>query len=74
VTFLCFSDRRYHHFDTTKVIEAEAQGVLNKTTRVHFKRWQKRLEWHICMEEEYFDQMAKSVPEIMDRGGRYVNV
>jgi hypothetical protein len=47
-----------YHFDTTEVIEAESQVVLNTLTEHDFqdafKEWQKRLEWCIHTEEYYF--------------------
>jgi hypothetical protein len=47
------------HFDTTEVIEAESQAVLN-TIREHifqgsFKKWEKRWEGCICVEGGYFE-------------------
>jgi hypothetical protein len=47
------------HFDTTEVIEAELQGVMNTLTEHDsqdaFKKWQKR--WVRCIHEEgdYFE-------------------
>jgi hypothetical protein len=67
------------HFDTIKVIEAESQAVLNTLTEHDFqdafKQWQRR--WERCIRAEWdyfwplgsklvFDQMATTVPEIMD--------
>jgi hypothetical protein len=48
-----------HHFDTTELIEAESQVVLN-TLRKHnfqdaFKNWQKSWEWCIHAEWDYFE-------------------
>jgi hypothetical protein len=45
------------HFDTTEVIEAESQAVLNTLTEHNFqdafKKWQKRWERCICAEGDY---------------------
>jgi hypothetical protein len=57
-----------HCLNTTEVIEAESQAVLNTLTEHNFqdafKKWQKRLEQCICMEGDYFEgdggQSAKS--------------
>jgi hypothetical protein len=42
------------HFDTTEVIKAESQAVLNTLTEQNFqdafKKWQKRWEWCIRAE------------------------
>jgi hypothetical protein len=68
-----------HHFDTSEVIEANSQTVLN-TLRVHdfqdaFKQWQKCWEWCIRVDGVYFEsdgqlvfdqRAAPPVPEIMD--------
>jgi hypothetical protein len=50
---------RDHHSDTIEVIEAESQAVLN-TLRGHdfqdaFEKWQKRLEWCVSAEGDYFE-------------------
>jgi hypothetical protein len=46
------------HFDTSEVIEAESQVVLYTLTehdfQETFKKWQKRWEWCICVEGNYF--------------------
>jgi hypothetical protein len=46
-------------FDTTEVIEAESQAVLNTRTEQDFqdafKQWQKRWEWCIRAEGDYFE-------------------
>jgi hypothetical protein len=43
-----------HHFDTTEVIEAESQAVLNTLTEHRFqdpfKKWQK--SWEQCIHVE----------------------
>jgi hypothetical protein len=36
-TFFCFLDRRYCHFDTSEIIEAEQQVVLNTFPEHDFK-------------------------------------
>jgi hypothetical protein len=36
-TLLCFPDCRYRHFDTTEVIQAESQAVLNIFTEDCFQ-------------------------------------
>jgi hypothetical protein len=47
-----------HNFDTTEVIEADLQAVLNTLTehdfRDEFKKWQKRWEWCIQVKRDYF--------------------
>jgi hypothetical protein len=47
------------HFDTIEVIEAESQAVLNALTEHNFqnafKKWQKRWEWCIHAEGDYFE-------------------
>jgi hypothetical protein len=47
------------HFDTTDVIEAEPQAVLNTLTehdfQEAFKKWQKGWEWCIHVEVDYFE-------------------
>jgi hypothetical protein len=44
-------------FDTTEVMEAESQAVLNTLTEYDFqdafKKWQKLWEWCICVEGDY---------------------
>jgi hypothetical protein len=46
-------------FDIIEVIEAESQAVVNTLTEHDFqdavKKWQKRWEWCICMEGDYFE-------------------
>jgi hypothetical protein len=46
-------------FDTTDVLEAESQAVLNTLTEHNFqdafKKWQKRWEWCICVQGDYFE-------------------
>jgi hypothetical protein len=42
------------HFDTIGVIKAELQAVLNTTSRMQFKKWQKLCEWCIGVEGDYF--------------------
>jgi hypothetical protein len=48
-----------HHFDTTEVIEAKLQAVLNTLTEHEFqdafKKWQKRWERYIWEEGYYFE-------------------
>jgi hypothetical protein len=50
---------RYCHFDTTEMIEAESQAVLNTPTdhdfQDAFKNFQKRWERCINAEEDYFE-------------------
>jgi hypothetical protein len=45
--------------DTTAVITAESQAVLNTLTEHDFqdafKKWQKHWEQYICTEREYFE-------------------
>jgi hypothetical protein len=47
------------HFDTTKVIEAESQAVLNilqkQNCQVPFKKWQKCWKRCIRAEGDYFE-------------------
>jgi hypothetical protein len=47
-----------HHFDTTELIEAELQAVLNTPTehdlQIAFKQWQKHWEQRIHMEGDCF--------------------
>jgi hypothetical protein len=42
--------------DTTEVIKAQLQVVLNTltTSRMHLKKWQKHWEWCIRVEGDYF--------------------
>jgi hypothetical protein len=47
-----------HHFDTTEVIEAESQVVLNSLAEHNFEdafknKWQKHWVWCICAEGDY---------------------
>jgi hypothetical protein len=48
-----------HHFNTTEVIKAESQAVLNTLTDHNFqdvfKKWQKHWEWYIHAEGDYFE-------------------
>jgi hypothetical protein len=48
-----------HHFNTTEVIEAESQAVLNTLTEHDFqdafKKWQKHWERCIRAERDYFE-------------------
>jgi hypothetical protein len=48
-----------HHFDTIEMFEAESQAVLNAFTEHDFqdafKKWQRRLEWCIHTEWDYFE-------------------
>jgi hypothetical protein len=48
-----------HHFDTTEVIEAESQAVLNTLTEHDFQdafnKWQMCWEWRIHMEGDYLE-------------------
>jgi hypothetical protein len=50
---------RGRHFDTTEVIEAESQAVLNIITehdfQDEFKKWQKRWKLRIRAEGDYFE-------------------
>jgi hypothetical protein len=50
---------RGRHFDTTEVIEAESQAVLNTLTEHDFqgafKKWQKRWERCIRVEGDYLE-------------------
>jgi hypothetical protein len=54
---LLFRQLKAHHFDTTEVMEAESQVVLNTLTERDiqdaFKKWQKQWEWCICTEGDY---------------------
>jgi hypothetical protein len=61
------------HFDTTEVIEAESQAVLNTLTehnfQEEFKKWQKHWEqcilrgwWWSVGRKLVFDQMAAPLP------------
>jgi transposase len=47
------------HFDTIEVMETESQAVLNTLAEQifqdAFKNWQKRWEWCICEEGDYFE-------------------
>jgi hypothetical protein len=47
------------HFDTTEMIEAESQALLNVLTEHEFhnafKKWQKRWKWCIRSEGDYFE-------------------
>jgi hypothetical protein len=47
------------HFDTTDIIEAQLQAVLNTLTEHNFEdafnKWQKRWEWCIRAEGDYFE-------------------
>jgi hypothetical protein len=47
------------HFDTIEVTEADSQAVLHTFTKQDFedafKQWQKRWEWRMLMEGDYFD-------------------
>jgi hypothetical protein len=56
------------HFDTTEVIGAKSQAVLNILTEHDFqdavKKWQKRWELHIGVEGGYFDVDEASRPEV----------
>jgi hypothetical protein len=58
------------HFDTTEVIEAETQVVLNTLTEHNFqdafKNWQKCWEWYIHMEGEYFECTKLDVQSILN--------
>jgi hypothetical protein len=55
------------HFDTTEVIEAESQAVLNTLTENDFedafKKLQKHWEWCICAEEDYFEGDVATRPK-----------
>jgi hypothetical protein len=46
------------YFDTSEVIEAESQEVLNTLTELDFqgafKKWQKRWVWCMHVEGDYF--------------------
>jgi hypothetical protein len=47
------------HFDTTKVIEAGSQAVLNTFTEYdfqnEFKKWLRHWDWCICKEGNYYE-------------------
>jgi hypothetical protein len=62
LTLVCFprikTKLKGRHFDTTEVIEAESQTVLNILAehdfQEAFKKWQKRWERYIRAEGDYF--------------------
>jgi hypothetical protein len=53
--------------DTTEVIEAESQVMLNTLTEHDsqdaFKKWQKPWEWCICTEGVYFEGDGGQQPQ-----------
>jgi hypothetical protein len=52
--FLCLSDWRCHHFDTTKVVKVELWAVLNTTAEHNFQDAFKNLQkcWEGCIPME----------------------
>jgi hypothetical protein len=53
--FFCFPDQDTVHFDTTEVIEAVLNTLIDTLSRTHFKNWKKRWERRILAEWDYFE-------------------
>jgi hypothetical protein len=47
--------RKDRHFDTIEVIKAESQASENTTSRMNFKKWQKRWKRRMRAEGDCFD-------------------
>jgi hypothetical protein len=70
--FSLFPQLKTYHFDTTEVIKAESQVVLNILTEHNFqdtfKSWQKCFKWCvICVEGATLKVMVASRPKVFDQ-------